>query len=196
VNAFVSHNKADEESARLLAIALVERGVSVWFDEWEIQPGDSIAGGIETGLATANAFVLLWSVNAAKSKWVGTELRAFLHRRVADDGLKIIPIMMDGTSLPVLVADYHGFCVEEDKSFDQIADQISGAPPDKELIRRLQNRLLDLVCDHAGINDPLPFFVCPKCGSSKLKRFTQSNIHGTYYIVRCEECKWSMDTEV
>jgi hypothetical protein len=196
VNVFVSHNKFDKESARLLAIALVERGVSVWFDEWEIHPGDSIAGGIENGLSSSDAFILVWSVNAAKSNWVGTELRAFLHRRVTDNGLKIIPIMMDDTPLPMLVADYRGIRVEGDKSFNEIAEQIAGKPIDKELIRRLQNSLLDLVSDYGSINDPLPFFVCPKCGSSKLKRFTQSNIHGTYYIVRCEDCKWSMDTEV
>jgi hypothetical protein len=196
VNAFLSHNKADKEPARLLAIALVERGVSVWFDEWEIQPGDSIVGGIENGLTSSDAFVLVWSVNAAKSHWVGTELHAFLHRRVADDGLKIIPVMMDETPLPVLVADYRGIRVERDKTFNEIAEQIAGKPVDRELIRRLQNSLLDLVSDCAAINDPLPFFVCPKCGSPKLKRFTQSNIHGTYYIIRCADCRWSMDTEV
>ena len=196
MDAFISHNKADKESARLLAIALVEQGVSVWFDEWDIQPGDSIIGGIEKGLSSSDAFVLVWSANAAKSNWVGSELRAFLHQQVVDQSLKIIPIMMDDTPLPVLVADYRGVRVKGDESLNEIAEQITGVPPDKELVRRLQNRLLDLVCDRAAINDPLPFFVCPKCGSSKLKRFTQSNIHGTYYIIRCEDCKWSMDTEV
>jgi predicted RNA-binding Zn-ribbon protein involved in translation (DUF1610 family) len=193
---FISHNKEDKSSARLLAMAFIERGVGVWFDEWEIQPGDSIVGGIETGVASANIFILLWSANAARSNWVGTELRAFLHRRVADNGLKIIPVMMDDTPLPLLVGDHLGFRSTEDKSLDEIADKISDCPPDKELVRRLQHRLLDLVGNDSSINDPLPFHVCPECGSSKLKRSTQSNIHGTYYIVQCEDCKWNEGTEV
>jgi hypothetical protein len=73
------------------------------------------------------------------------ELRAFLQRRVADNALKIIPIMMDDTPSPILIADYRGIRVERDKSLDEIAEQITGKPADKELIRRLQNSLLDLV---------------------------------------------------
>ena len=196
MNVFVSHNKADKDAARLLAIALFERGTGVWFDEWEIHPGDSIVGGIESGLLSANIFVLFWSNKAAKSKWVGDELRAFIHRSISDNSLKIIPLMVDETPLPPLVADYRGFKVKKDDSFYQIAEEIVGRPVDRELIRRLQNSLLDFVSDYGSLSDPLPFFVCPKCGSAKLKRFSQSNIHGTYYIIRCEDCEWSVDTEV
>ena len=94
---FISHNKADKASARALAVLLVEQGVDVWFDEWELCPGDSIVGGIEEGLSNAGVFVLLWSKAAEASNWVGTEVRAFLRRRVDDDGLKIVPLMVDGT---------------------------------------------------------------------------------------------------
>lgn len=196
MNVFVSYNKADRQLAQLLAIGLVGRGVSVWFDEWEIRPGDSITGGIEQGLAAADTLALMWSNNAARSKWVGTELRAYLTRRVADESLRIIPIMLDDTPLPILVADYRGFDAKTDQSLDEIAHQVSGVQPDKELIRRLQNQLLDLLPDDAAVTDPLPFFVCPRCGAAKLKRFTQSNVHGTYYIVKCPDCAWSADTEV
>jgi len=61
MNVFISHNKSDKETARFLAIALVEQGANVWFDEWKIRPGDSITGGIEVGLSTADIFVLVWT---------------------------------------------------------------------------------------------------------------------------------------
>ena len=38
---FISHNKADLITARAIALLLVEQGLDVWFDEWEIRPGDS-----------------------------------------------------------------------------------------------------------------------------------------------------------
>jgi hypothetical protein len=64
----------------------------VWFDEWEIKPGTSITGGIQarlTGLTGDDAFVIVWSGSAAKSRWVDAELAAILHRRIADQSLRI-----------------------------------------------------------------------------------------------------------
>jgi hypothetical protein len=38
-------------------------------------------------------------------------VRAYIRRRVDDHSLRIIPLLMDDTPLPVLVADYRGFNV-------------------------------------------------------------------------------------
>jgi len=106
---FISHNSADKADARLLATSLVQRGANVWFDQWSIRPGESIAAGIESGLERSDVLVLIWSSNAAKSNWVGLELRAYLHRRAANETLRIVPIMLDATPLPALVADFRGY---------------------------------------------------------------------------------------
>jgi hypothetical protein len=90
MRAFISHNKADSEFAQTLAMALVAVGSDVWFDEWEIEPGTSVTGGIQAGLTGADAFVIVWSGSAAKSNWVDAELAAFLHRQIRDRSLKII----------------------------------------------------------------------------------------------------------
>jgi len=65
---FISHNKADADTARLFATALIDQGVGVWFDEWDLRPGDSILTGIGRGLADAEVFVLFWSAQAAASQ--------------------------------------------------------------------------------------------------------------------------------
>lgn len=88
---FVSHNKADKSTARLIAMGIVEHGEDVWFDEWDIRPGESIVGGIEKGITECDVFVIVWSESAAKSKWVGTELRAIVRRRVDVENLRIVP---------------------------------------------------------------------------------------------------------
>jgi hypothetical protein len=197
MNVFISHNKADKATARLLALALVEQGVNVWFDEWSLQPGDSITGGIEQGLSQADVFVLVWSVDARASNWVGTELRAYLRRRVDDDNLRIVPVMVDTTPLPALVADYKGFKVQPDTGMGQIAFEITGRPSDVEIARRLQVRLLELTNSHTS-GDPLPFLVCPSCGSPKLKRSqaTDSQHDRSYYVIECQVCKWTEWTEL
>ncbi len=192
MNVFISHNKADKETARFLAIALVEQGENVWFDEWQLRPGDSITAGIEDGLSSADIFLLVWSSAASFSKWVGTEVRAYLRRRVDDDSLRIVPIMVDATPLPTLVADYRGFTLDNTVSPNTIAFEITGKPSDIELARRLQNRLLNLTSDHCDAGDPLPYIICPSCGSSNLKRSSATDYErgDVYYVIECEDCKW------
>lgn len=195
---FISYNKADKFQARLLATALAEQGASVWFDAWEIRPGDSILGGIENGLAIADVFALLWSKNSAKSKWVGTELRAYLRRRIDDDSLRIIPLMLDKTPLPSLVADYRGFNLEDPKSFNEIVQEIVGFSPDTELAKVLQARLLELVQGKSTLIDPLPYFVCPKCGPTSLERQQawDRERDDRYLLIQCKVCGWNDGTEL
>jgi hypothetical protein len=103
--AFISHNKADKATARLLAAELVQTGMNVWFDEWKLRSGDSIVGGIEKGLSECDVFVLIWSRHAQQSNWVDTEVRAVLNRRGANHSLRIVPIFSDDAPLPTLVAE-------------------------------------------------------------------------------------------
>lgn len=192
MNVFISHNKKQESRARLLAIALVEHGESVWFDEWILRPGESLTGGIENGLANASVFVLIWSKDAAASKWVNTELRAYLRRRVDDDSLRIVPIMVDDTPLPTLVADYKGFSAPTARSMGNIAAQLCGSPSEATLVRRLKKRLKELTFDESATNDPLPYKRCPECGDSSLERKSAVDParDDTYYFIGCNKCSW------
>lgn len=198
MNVFISHNKADKAAARLLATALVQQGVSVWYDEWKIRPGDSIIGGIEDGLSNADVFLLLWSSNAQKSNWVGTEVRAYLRRRVDDNTLRIIPVILDDTPLPSLVADYSGFSLKEGISLDEVVLKIVGIRPDREIARILQRQLLDLTEGKMTSIDPLPYLVCPRCGSTALKRqdWIDYQRDDTYMLIKCAECGWQDSTEI
>lgn len=194
---FISHNKKQKSQARLLAMALVEHGESVWFDEWTIRPGESLTGSIEDGLSSTDVFVLLWSKEAAASNWVGTEVRAYIRRRVDDESLRIIPIMMDDTPLPTLVADYRGFISRSSKSLGKIAAQICGAPSEAALVRRLKERINELTYDDKATRDPLPFKRCPECGEDELERrsHTDNRRDEVYYVIICKKCDWSECTQ-
>jgi hypothetical protein len=192
VHVFISHNKKQKSSARTLALALVENGASVWFDEWNLRPGDSLTGGIEEGLTQANVFVLLWSKEAAKSNWVGTEVRAYLRRRVDDKTLHIVPILVDDTPLPTLVADYKGYVVRSSRSLGGVAADISGNSSEAKLVQRLIKRLDELTIDEDARNDPLPYKRCPQCGSDQLERKSALDPRDDdmYYFIGCTECGW------
>jgi RNase P subunit RPR2 len=192
MRAFISPNKADTASARLLAMALAECGVAVWFDEWELRPGDSITAGIEAGLSSADAFVVFWSKHAASSQWVNMELRASVRNRVEDGTLRIVPILVDDTPLPVLLADYRGFALARCKDLRQIAGEIAGNPRADEIARCLQKRLLELVIEGLPEDHELKSFICPKCGSGNLagSRIYDQTFDEAYFVVVCNSCGW------
>src|SRR4051812_42654428 len=95
-------------------MALVEQGITPWFYEWGIRLGDSLTREIERGLGESEVFVLVWSVAASNSNWVDTELRAFLQRKVREPHLRIVPVMVDDTPLPILVADFKGIAMTDE----------------------------------------------------------------------------------
>jgi len=192
MRAFISHNKADKLLARTLATLLTEQGESVWFDEWDIKPGESLTGGIEEGLDGSDVFVLVWSESAQKSNWVGTEVRATVRRRVDDHGLRIIPIMLDATPLPRLVADYRGFDISDGAmSLDDVVSEMIGHPRDVQIAQKLQARLQQLTAANLGEGDPFGVLICPSCGSDKLNRSStiDPDRDEMYYLIGCE-CGW------
>ena len=67
-----------QELVRSVAADLTLSGIDVWFDEWEIQAGDTIPGKLNEALAAFDAFVILWSANANRSNWVRQELQTAL----------------------------------------------------------------------------------------------------------------------
>ena len=58
---FISHAHEDKEVAQPLAEALRQRGLTVWYDEYVLQLGDSLREVIERGLATARFGVVMWN---------------------------------------------------------------------------------------------------------------------------------------
>jgi hypothetical protein len=56
---FISHSSLDKDWARSFAQALKQRGVTVWFDEFDVHPGESIREALETGLRGSDVIVAL-----------------------------------------------------------------------------------------------------------------------------------------
>lgn len=198
MKAFLSHNTADKNAARALAHALVEFGVDPWFDEWTLAPGESIVAGLERGLSECRMFILMWSKAAAASNWVDTEMRSFLRRRVNDSTLLFIPITIDDTPLPALVAEYKGLALSGGADIAIIAYEIAGKPCRDTVICLLHALLLEKLHGHKDLAfQPLAIF-CERCYSTNLSHGTSidDDRDNTYYFVECGACCWSESTEV
>lgn len=86
---FVSHASEDKERVvRPLAEALVDRGLRVWYDEFELKLGDSLSETIDRGLATSSFGVVVLSPNFFHKQWTKRELRGLVAREI--EGKKVI----------------------------------------------------------------------------------------------------------
>lgn len=195
---FLSHNKSDVKAAHAMAEALTAFGQDVWFDEWVIRPGESIVEGIEDGIRNYEIFILMWSINAQKSSWVGTEHRAALWRKVNNKSLRIIPIILDDTPLPALLAEYKGFRLEGASKIIDVAYAICGRPTKEQTIGLLHRLLIEKMHGDKDLcYQPLAIF-CERCYSTNLEHSTATDEYrdDLYYCVQCKDCGWSDGTEV
>jgi TIR domain len=69
---FISHAVEDNETiARPLAQALMARGMSVWFDEFELKLGDSLTRQIDDGLRNSRVGIVILSPASSPSSGRG-----------------------------------------------------------------------------------------------------------------------------
>jgi hypothetical protein len=81
---YLAHGSEDKETiVRPLAHRLMERGIDVWFDNWEIRSGDSLRQKMEEGLGNCTHFVVVLTPTSTTKPWVNAEIDAAFVRRVA-----------------------------------------------------------------------------------------------------------------
>ncbi|MCX6376588.1 MAG: TIR domain-containing protein [Armatimonadetes bacterium] len=92
---FLSHSSKDKPVVRELAERLKADGLRVWFDEWEIKPGDMILKSIELGLEASRVLILAMSTHAFESEWAALESGTFRFRDPTNKERRFIPIRLD-----------------------------------------------------------------------------------------------------
>jgi GTPase SAR1 family protein len=96
---FISHSAQDKPAVRELAERLRKDGLRVWFDEWEIKPGDAILLKIQASLERARTLVLIMSQHASASEWVTFEHHAVLFRDPTNQQRRFIPVRLDDAEI-------------------------------------------------------------------------------------------------
>ncbi len=94
---FISHASEDKEHVvRPLAHALKEGGLRVWYDEFELQIGDSLRRKIDTGLAKSRFGIVVLSRSFFNKGWTNYELDGLVTRSVSGEQV-LLPIWHDIT---------------------------------------------------------------------------------------------------
>lgn len=95
---FLSYSRRDADWARSFATALKERGVSVWFDEFDVQPGESLRDALESALRNSDVLVPLLDADNVARPAVFFELGAAIG--LGKTVVPIVPKELDPSSLP------------------------------------------------------------------------------------------------
>lgn len=104
-NVFISHRGADTLEAEKLANEIRNAGHKVWFDNWEINIGDSIVERMNQGLEGAGYLVLCYSSSGVDAPWISREWMSALARQLNGHGVKILPVVLTGGKPPAILTD-------------------------------------------------------------------------------------------
>ena len=126
---FISHASEDKDTVvRPLAKALVQRGLKVWYDEFELRIGDSLRRKIDLGLANSRFGIVVLSRNFIRKGWTNYELDGIISKAVSGEQV-MLPIWHEITKTEIL--DYSPTLADKvarntsSYTIDEIADEIA-----------------------------------------------------------------------
>ena len=92
---FICHAGEDKDDVvRPLVEAFSQAGITCWYDEAEIQWGDSITKKVNEGLATSHYVVVIFSSTFMKKNWPQRELDAVLSQEASSGEVKVLPLIV------------------------------------------------------------------------------------------------------
>lgn len=100
---FISYSSKNKDFAYKLANSLYNHGISVWWDEWEIKPGDIIVDKINFGISDSGYFLLILTPESTSSEYVKTEWTSAFTLACNKKDLKIIPILKETCEIPTIL---------------------------------------------------------------------------------------------
>jgi tetratricopeptide (TPR) repeat protein len=131
---FISYGHQDQTWVRILAENLYRAGLEVFYDEWEIGPGDVLVHRLDEGIRTSRNGILIVSPASLSRPWVAEEYAAMLTRTVAGQQ-RLIPVLLGEAELPPFLAarvwvDFrHADGPEYDRRVSQLVAALRGERP-------------------------------------------------------------------
>lgn len=131
---FLSHSSPDKPVIRKIASDIEVpagrdgRRLTVWLDEAEIRPGQSIPGAVNSGLETSRFFALLMSPAyfGSRSGWTDAEWHAILHTDPDNRRGRILPILIaDCPKIPPLLRHLRIIDMREERYEEGLRELLS-----------------------------------------------------------------------
>lgn len=97
---FLSYSSEDRDVVTALADRLRRDGLRVWFDQWQVRPGDLIPLSIREGLEQSRVLVFCMSKHTFGSDWAQLESGAFHFSDPANRQRRFLPLRLDDVQIP------------------------------------------------------------------------------------------------
>ncbi len=151
---FISHSSQDKSFVEELAWDLRRFGFDVWYDTWEIAVGDSIVDRIFEGLQASDTLIIVLSPNSVTSRWVKEELSTAVMRRISENDIRILPILLETCDIPtslrhIRYADFRG---NHEEALAQLLDSLAPGHLMWQSLSHLYDHLC-LLCDQLAASD-------------------------------------------
>ncbi len=177
---FICHASEDKDGfVRQLAIALVQAGWGVWYDELSLKVGDSLRRAIDRGLIEARHGIVVLSPSFFSKNWPSYELDGLVAKEMISGDKVIIPL-------------WHGVESEEVASY---------SPPLSNRVALRSDMGMDLlvaklaqaigrprVGGHPFPNSNWMESCCPKCGGMGRTVGYEVDYPGGFHDVSWFEC--------
>lgn len=102
---FISYSHRDKAFVDRLSLALLDRNIKIWRDEYKLLAGDPLTLKIRGAIERASFLCVVLSESGVASTWVQREIEAGLLRESEASGLTIIPLVVADCVLPEPLRD-------------------------------------------------------------------------------------------
>ncbi len=125
---FLSHSSKDKEIVDTIFDEFQKSEIGVWYDKYQIEPGDSITEKINQGLDESDIGIICISNNFLNgtSGWTKSELNYFVQRRMRNPNKSFIILNFDvpHDELPPLIQDYKYIDYREKDAIDSLINAL------------------------------------------------------------------------
>ena len=195
---FLSYNSEDREEVRKIAEYLRDEiKYTVWFDEWELIPGESVSSGIEHGMKASKTCAAFVGKNG-KGPWQDKEIEAALRIQIqnSEKPFRVIPVLLpDALEKPVfpmllegnLWVDFRENDIDSNDSLWRLECGIRGIPPGsgkREHVSRGAEGQTPLIPPHFINDEKMPI---PEDSLMSIRYETETN--NLYCRVQIDKCK-------
>src|SRR4051794_22339139 len=102
---FVSYSHQDSDVVRRLATLLSRARVRLWWDRWEMAPGDVLRERINAGIEASRGYIVIVSPHSLNSPWVQHELNAAFIRSIEERAVRLIAALVGDVEFSDLPID-------------------------------------------------------------------------------------------
>lgn len=148
---FISHSHQDNKYTDLISDALKKAGHEVWVDSLNLKLGDNFISKINDALKESDAFIIIVSENSIRSEYVSKEISTIALREISDKKTRIIPVLIDKSTVPQYLAQYLYVDLSQDldSGLGRIIQALSDKPEtislgDKKEKRNYDKTILEL----------------------------------------------------